>query len=71
MFKDMIITFERREFVIRNPGAMSCSVVFDMDDVQDDGEPREPVETFKVMAIDLKAALKCRSQSDPVQALTT
>lgn len=68
LFKETIRAFGRVDVVVANAGTMESKMVLDLDDVQEDGEPKEPTEAFKVIDINLKGTLNSKAkhlQSSP------
>jgi NAD(P)-dependent dehydrogenase (short-subunit alcohol dehydrogenase family) len=60
-FKDAVSAFGSIDVVVANAGIMESRTVLDIDDVQDDGEPKAPTEAFNVIDINLKGTLNSES----------
>ena len=61
MFKQVIERFGRVDVVVANAGTMESAMVLDLDNVEADGEPKEPTEAYKVIDINLKGTLNSKT----------
>jgi hypothetical protein len=61
LFKETLSRFGTVDIVVANAGTMETKKVLDLDDVQEDGEPKEPSEAYRVIDINLKGTLNSES----------
>lgn len=61
MFKQVIAKFGRVDVVVANAGTIESAMVLDLDNVEADGEPKEPNEAYKVIDINLKGTFNSAS----------
>lgn len=61
LFKQSVETFGHVDIVVANAGTIESKPVLDLDDVEADGEPKEPVEGYRVIDINLKGTLNSES----------
>lgn len=61
LFKQSIALFGNVDIVVANAGIMESQPVLDMNNIEDDGDPRAPLEAFKVIDVNLKGTLNSES----------
>lgn len=65
MFKQTVEKFGRVDIAVANAGTIESSMVLDLDNVEADGEPKEPKEAYKVIDINLKGTLNSKQTVHP------